>query len=86
MSQSPYPPYNPNQNNGQYQQQQSPQQWQGQGQGQPYAMQGSQPYAQQQAPMPQGGNKWEGQYSQDYGQKTQKLDEIKPKCVDCCHV
>ena len=77
---SPYPPYA---NNGQYQQQPSPasqQGWQGQGQPQQYQMPQSQPYAQQQqAPMSQG--KWEGQYTQDYGQKSQKLDAIKPKYV-----
>ncbi|KAL8287443.1 hypothetical protein RQP46_003301 [Phenoliferia psychrophenolica] len=32
--------------------------------------------------MQQGGGKWEQQYSQDYGQKVQKLDAIKPKWND----
>ncbi|KAK4702786.1 hypothetical protein P7C70_g3436, partial [Phenoliferia sp. Uapishka_3] len=76
---TPYPPYNPNQNEGQYSQQQDysngqqpPQQY---AQQQQYAMPPSNPYAQQQV---QPSSKPEGQY---YGDKVQKLDEIKPRFV-----
>lgn len=60
-------PYMESQNYGGQPQQQAPQQWQQQG-GYAGPQQGQ-----------YGGGKWEGQYTQDYGNKTEKFDAIKPK-------
>ncbi|KAI5476925.1 hypothetical protein MNV49_007026 [Pseudohyphozyma bogoriensis] len=86
---SPYPPagqaadyYNTGNSYGQQQQPQY-QQYGGQPQQQQYAMPPTQNYAPQQPPPQQGHEKWnQQQYSQDYGNKNDKFDDMKPKWND----
>lgn len=90
---SPYPPLGPDGTPVQQQYAPPPQPPQQQPQysmqaSQPYAQSyqptGGQNYynnqqQQQQQQYNMGGKQWEQQHSQDYGDKTQKFDEMKPK-------